>query len=71
MVLLPRLARLAFVCWTALAPSMAAHPRGVRGVFPRRVREAGRDEALYRRLKLREIVRTGKVNLGSQSSLTC
>jgi hypothetical protein len=37
-----------------LAPALAMPARGAKAAIPRRVSEAGRDDGLYRRLKLRE-----------------
>lgn len=66
------LARLLLIFGAALTPTFAAHQaRSPRGAFPRRAREAGRDEALYRRLKLRQAIRSGKVNLDRQGSSAC
>lgn len=69
---LKRLGRLTLILCAALTPTFASQQaRSPRGACPRRAREAGRDEALYRRLKLREVMRAGKVNLKRQGSTAC
>ena len=61
---LARFIRVALVLGATLTSLVLVPPQGPRGVMPRRVREAGRDEGLYRRLKWREAQRGVQARAG-------